>query len=122
MGYDLHITRAEHWYDGQAAISADEWLACVATDPELELAGFNGPYFALWSGPSRPEEPWFDWSRGRIHTKNPDPAMVGKALRIAERLGARVVGDDGEVYLADGQVEVDGVADTSPAMDWRAWK
>jgi len=121
MGYDLHITRAEHWSDEEPAISAQEWLAYVQEDPELQLAGYNGPYFALWSGKSTYPDPWFDWSRGRVHTKNPDPPIVEKAIAIAARLGASVQGDDGEVYLPDGKVQVEGVVDTSAAMDWRKW-
>src|SRR5262245_65787077 len=102
MGYDLHITRAQHWTDDEPVITADEWLACVDEDPELRLAGYNGPYFALWSGQSKYPDPWFDWSLGRVHTKNPDPPIIGKAVAIATRLGATVQGDDGEVYLSDG--------------------
>jgi hypothetical protein len=122
MGYDLHITRAEQWTESeQLSITADEWLAYVATDPELRLAGYNGPYFALWSGPSKHPDPWFDWSRGCIETKNPDPPLIAKAIAIAHRLQARVLGDDGEAYLPNGQIEVDGAVDDGPGMDWRAW-
>jgi len=123
MGYDIHITRApSSWADnGGHEIRAEEWLTYVAKDPELRLDGANGPYFAIWSGPAGYEEPWFDWMKGNISTKNPDPAIVGKALLIASRLGARVQGDDDEIYLPGGQVERDGVVDSSPGMDWRTW-
>jgi hypothetical protein len=47
--------------------------------------------------------------------------MVEKAIAIAGAFGARVVGDDGEVYLAGGGVERDGKVDTGPGMDWREW-
>ena len=122
MGYDLHITRAADWSEAEELpITSAEWLAFVEADPELKLAGYNGSHFALWSGKSRYPDPWFDWSRGRINTKNPDPPLIGKAIQIAEQLGARVLGDDGERYLPDGQVERDGTVDTSPGMDWRTW-
>ena len=100
MGYDIHITRSADWADipnGQE-ITADEWIDYISKDPDLRLAGYNGDYFALWSGPSTLEEPWFDWSSGRIDTKNPDQALVEKAIAIAQALGARVQGDDGEFY------------------------
>ena len=85
MGYDLHITRAEHWSDEEPAISAQEWLAYVQEDTELQLAGYNGPYFALWSGKSTYPDPWFDWSRGRVHTKNPDQPIVRPPHASAEK-------------------------------------
>jgi hypothetical protein len=93
----------------------------VKADPELRLAGCNGRHFALWAGKSSYPDPWFDWGRGRVHTKNPDPPLIQKAIQIAERLGARVLGDDGERYLPDGKVERDGTVDISPGMDWREW-
>lgn len=100
MGYDLHITRADFWPDNKGReISAEEWLEVVRSDPELKLAGVNGPYFALWTGESEYAEPWLDWHRGNIYSKNPDDAIIGKMLEIAKRLNAKVQGDDGEVYF-----------------------
>jgi hypothetical protein len=99
MGYDLHVTRAEAWPKSEDnPITAEEWLAVVRDDPELALAGYNGPYFALWDGPSEYPDPWFDWSHGEIYTKNPDVPMIRKMIGLAERLNARVQGDDGEEY------------------------
>ena len=123
MGYDLHITRATNgWsHDKRCEISAEEWLTVVNADPELKLAGYNGKYFTLWAGKSRYPEPWFDWSRGNVMTKNPDPPLIAKAIALAAKLNAHVEGDDGERYLADGRVERDGRVDSSPGMDWREW-
>jgi hypothetical protein len=99
MGYDLHITRKEDWSDEQGpAIGAVEWLRIVEQDPELHLETINGPYFAIWSGPSKYPDPWLDWSDGNVYTKNPDQPLIRKMLQIAARLGAKVQGDDGEVY------------------------
>lgn len=99
MGYDLHITRAEHWAENRNAyITADEWSRLVGSDTELTPDPRNGPHFVVWSGPSEYDEPWFDWSDGNIYAKYPDAPMLGKMLQIAARLSARVQGDDGEVY------------------------
>jgi hypothetical protein len=122
MGYDLRITRAPGlWAASEdGGIGVDEWMRVIEADPELSLE--EGRHaFARWRGPSRHPDPWFTWWRGTIKTKNPDPPMVEKLLQIASLLRARVQGDDGEVYLADGRVERDGVVDTGPGMDWRKW-
>jgi hypothetical protein len=106
MGYDLHITRAENWAENAGAeISADEWLAAVRSDPELALEPGQGPYFARWAGPSRYPDPWLDWLAGNVYTKNPDSALLRKMVALAGRLGARVQGDEGELY--DGSEPLD---------------
>ena len=103
MGYNLHITRAKFHYnnDGQW-IPAEEWLRYIEQDPELSLAGYNGDYFAIWSGPSSYPDPWLDWSRGNIYSKNPDDALIDKMVEIAKKFNAIVQGDDGEVYIGGG--------------------
>ncbi len=99
MGYELHITRGENWAENQGHyISHEEWLTLIEADTELTLDSRNGPYFAMWSGSSKHEYPWFDWFEGNIYTKYPDQVMLGKMLQIADGLGATVQGDDGEVY------------------------
>ena len=121
MGYDVHITRAADWSDigpGQD-ITAEEWLDCVREDAALEISPGDGDYFAVWSGPSRHGQAWFDWSDGCIYTKNPDPPVIQKAVEIAYALRARAQGDDGEVYLPDGQLERDGEIEED--QDWRTW-
>ncbi|MEK6288760.1 MAG: hypothetical protein AABO57_23835 [Acidobacteriota bacterium] len=105
MGYDLFITRAEFWPENEGReITAEEWVKLVEADQELKLAGYNGPYFALWDGPSKYPEAWLDWDNGNIYSKNPDKAIVAKMIQIAGRLGARVQGQDGEIYLDTSQV------------------
>lgn len=95
----LGITRAEHWPENQGReITREEWPPLVADDPELTADADHGEEFALWNGPSRYPEPWFEWCEGNISTKNPDPAMVAKMIRKAEALKAQVRGDDGEVH------------------------
>jgi len=122
MGYDLRITRAPgFWAESDSGgISVEEWQALIARDPDLTLEE-RRTTFARWRGKSKYPDPWFNWWNGTIKTKNPDPPIIEKMLQIAGQLNARVQGDDGEVYLPAGQVEVDGVVDTRPSMDWRKW-
>ncbi len=104
MGYYIHITRAESHLDSERRpIRPEEWLRLVEEDPELCLAGYNGPYHAIWDGPSEYPEPWFDWWAGEIQAKNPGDAMVDKAVEIGKKLGAKVQGDDGETYIGGGR-------------------
>ena len=101
MGWEIHITRAEHWSSSsQQPITADEWLSLVESAPELIIdRRDNGPHFALWlSHRVSDDHPWFDWSDGAVHTKHPDQRTLAKALQIARHFGARVQGDDGELY------------------------
>ena len=99
MGYDLQIVRGGDYFDNPAhQITAEEWLSYIASDPELKLAGVNGPHFVIWDGPSEYPEPWLDWQFGTIYSKNPDAPIVAKMIQIAERLCAQVRGDDGEIY------------------------
>ena len=98
MGYDLHITRKKHWYSDGEDITAEEWQEYIEQDKELTLQPENGSYFALWCGPSKYEQPWFDWYDGRIYCKNPDSPLIDKMVTIAKYFGATVQGDDGETY------------------------
>jgi hypothetical protein len=105
MGYDLHITRKEFHADSDGPeITADEWMAYIASDPELRLAPECGKHHAMLRIQSKYPEPWLDWFGGCVYTKNPDKAIVAKMIQIAERLNARVQGDDGEFYEDTSEV------------------
>jgi hypothetical protein len=101
MGYDLHITRKNYWFDDDGPIiTLEEWRAYAATDPELEAdLEYSRPgTYELISHPDR----WPLWYRkGEIYTKNPDDAVIAKLVEIAGHLRARAVGDDDEIYGVD---------------------
>ena len=112
MGYDLHITRAKDWLGSESQpIGEADWLACVTADAELELTGvaeapplrYENPGLAVWRAHPGGDSVWFDLRDGRVVVKNPDEATIAKALSIAKRLKARVVGDDGEEYEEPGK-------------------
>jgi hypothetical protein len=60
---------------------------------------------ALWTASSqKPKTPWFDYRRGKIVVKNPDPETLMKMWQIAQALSANVQGDEGEIYDQAGNV------------------
>ncbi len=98
MGYDLHITRAEHWSNDDNQIAVQEWLDLVKEDPELLPSPEHGEYFVIWRGTSYYPETWFNWQDGNIYTKNPDKATLWKLYQMAQKLNAQLQGDDGETW------------------------
>jgi len=100
MGWELHIVRTENWFDSASnPISSDEWLQIIIDDEELSVDKMNGDFFAVWSGKSKHDEPWLEWSNGRISTKHPDEALYCKMLQIAKKLNAVVVDEDDHKYI-----------------------
>ncbi|HHT1169434.1 TPA: hypothetical protein ACTYB9_004098 [Klebsiella michiganensis] len=100
MGGELHIVRTENWFDSASdPISSEEWLQLVNGHKELSIDSKNGDFFAIWSGQSEHDEPWLDWSDGRISTKHPDENLYCKMLQVAEKLNAIVVEEDNHKYL-----------------------
>ncbi len=120
MGYDVHITRKPYWADDDGErIEIDDWLAYLATDAEMRHDGFaeanvSGgtfrivePGLAVWTRhPESPATAWVSYSKspGCITVKNPDEPFLAKMHAIATRLGARVQGDEGEVYGPNGEI------------------
>jgi hypothetical protein len=41
---------------------------------------------------------WFDYRTGEVVVKNPGDEILGKMRRIDSALGAKVMGDEGELY------------------------
>jgi hypothetical protein len=117
MGYELHIVRQTDYDDGDenSNITLDEWIKYVESDEELNLT--NGyslqvpgsvdfgwqdrPGFCEWVAHPRADAdtiPWFDYGFGSISTKYPDKHTIGKMIKIAQVLNAKVRGDDGEYW------------------------
>jgi hypothetical protein len=109
MGYDFHITRGEALADGAAlAIESDEWLKVAGSSEKftpialLPVTNLNLPpewHSHCWHGHPTTDGktgPIFQLVGGRIDFRGDDPATLGFALGLAQRLGAKVVGDEGE--------------------------
>ncbi len=120
MGYDLHITRRKDWVDQGDDIAFDEFVADVRSDPEFTHPGQMGDDFADWRSPKSGDGPWLCWDDGQVYAKNPEPEFIDKMVGVAKRLGAKVQGDDGEVYLSATQVLKDE-ADHNPPPPPVAW-
>ncbi len=117
--YEVHITRKANWRDAEGpAISLSEWLAYVRSDPEMQLCyacirGADGETrlivvdVAKWAAHPRQHEcenaGWLGHFRDRIFTRDPDKAMLEKMRLIARALNAKVQGDEGEEYDANGE-------------------
>ncbi len=101
MGYDLHITRKDDWAaDDGPTISEQEWRQLIADDPELAIdteTMCGDMVFASWNG----EAGALAYSEGEINSKNPTEPLILKMVQIAEKLAAKVQGDDGELYPED---------------------
>lgn len=126
MGYDVHITRADSWVDGdEAPITLEQWREYVRSDPEMRLDGraaapttegefveVESESLAVWTAYSKGGQggnhAWFHLGSGCIVVKNPDAEILEKMSRMATHFGARVQGDDGEDYDADGRPVVEG--------------
>jgi hypothetical protein len=120
MGYDIHITRKDLWFDNDGPeIELTEWIAYVNGDAEMRLDGFaeamsgsgetlqvEGEGLSVWLGYSGHQEngnmAWFDFRRGSIVVKNPDTEVLKKMWSIATALSAKVQGDESELYGIDG--------------------
>lgn len=150
MGYHLHITRkAKGWNDAEdpATISRAEWLAYVASDPEMALNDCSvDPQYgqpdaagraydnqmeglAAWlkhSGAGlKGEYVWFGHEQDRVTVEGPDEETLGKMLAVAQALGARVQGDDGEYFDRLDQPTITGADDEVLAWassDFRAFQ
>ena len=117
MGYNIHITRKENWFDEDVSnnISLTEWTNYLTTDKEMRLENFaevtatNGEFvrmesegMSVWTKYSKhgidANHAWFWPHSGNIVVKNPDIEIRNKMIDIARQLNAKVQGDEGEIY------------------------
>ncbi|WP_092279357.1 MULTISPECIES: hypothetical protein [unclassified Duganella] len=140
MGYEVHITRKENWFDDGPEISLIEWLDVVNADPEMRNDGYaettvsggsvlriEDPSMSVWLAyPGHQKNgnmAWMWLSHGCVVTKNPDEEIIGKMAIIAQRLSAKVQGDEGEVYGIEGQLLSEATTRPAPPPKpwWRFW-
>lgn len=122
MAYLVYIVRQNDYNnpEEESNISFKEWMGYINTDPELEpaeglqlnmpilLKATDIPFsseerlgYCEWMGHPRADTdtiPWFEFQYSSIVTEYPDKHTIGKMIKIAAVLNARVRGDDGEYY------------------------
>ncbi|MEU5786135.1 hypothetical protein ABZ754_00210 [Micromonospora purpureochromogenes] len=108
VGYELHISRAEEYYDSaERPIALDEWLSYAESNSTLRVGG--------WLGWDEGRQPIYEytcadgnvvsltWFEGAIEIKG---HFDGDAYRefgaVAENLQANLQGHHGERYTASG--------------------
>jgi hypothetical protein len=140
VGYDVHITRKEHWSDEEGpSISLSEWISVVDSDPEMRLDGYaeartsggevlriENEGLSVWVAYSGHEKngnmAWFGFFSGNVVVKNPDTEILAKMHSLAQRLSAKVQGDEGEEYGESGnQLVQEPQHSTSKKPWWKFW-
>ncbi len=120
MGYDLHITRRKSWNDDGDDISKEEFLACIRPDAEFTHPGALGDDHVDWKSRRTGAEAWLCWQEGCIDAKDPESEFLDKMVRLAKALGAKVQGDDEEVYLSSNRIRKHQVV-RSPVVVFLSW-
>ena len=134
MGYDIFITRAEHPNESsQCPIAEADWKRLLQSDPSLEVSPTD--YYdrrpndgrterfqmVLWT--AHPDRPPFMLIDGAVQIKSPDDATIRKMVEMASKLGARVVGEEGEIYPLRPSPQTNPPAFTTPKpVPWPLWK
>ncbi|MBI2082692.1 MAG: hypothetical protein HYT76_03900 [Deltaproteobacteria bacterium] len=134
MGFDVHITRKDDWFDKTNNISLQEWVEYLEKDPEMQLidqdkklpaALFKGDGRATWiahPNSSNSDEPViFKYLSGNITVFKPDQEILKKMFRIAEALKAKVQGNECEIYGKDGTTDWGGLMSDKKAW-WQFWR
>ena len=111
MAYNLHIAKANYWEISDPEIPLEIWLGYCKSDASMRLeekiTGVNpktndvievgGDGICVWTDPATKNEYTFYYSSGRI-TLGTDDNQIKKAKEIANKLGVKVYGDEGEEY------------------------
>ncbi len=123
MGYGLYITRKDDWSDIEGPrIELIEWAEYLTIDPSLKIdwersaevdprvaSKAKEPTHTKWlEWPSRipdEEEAWLWLEQGNLVAMDPDQAFRRKLFLIADGLGARLMGEEGELYDSNGDPE-----------------
>lgn len=90
MGFQVTITR-----NGleEGLIDRDEWVAYVKSDPELEVEN-EADQFPMVNWTKKTAYAQFSWDEQGVWCSDPSEIAILKMLVIANRLDAKVFGED----------------------------
>lgn len=141
MGYEVFITRADDPAQSKnRPIDDEEWQNLIRSNPTLKItpensyerhtrdAGTERFVMTLWI--AHPDKPPFMLIDGAIQIKSPDESTLQKMTEIAEKLRARVISEDGELYppepsaynQPDSEQARRPFPDTFFPAHWKLWK
>ena len=80
-------------------IEREELIEAVIAGAELMVDQSKGDSLEITTAENKPDGPLLIWQKGEVWTKNPDAKTLQLMLNLAERLGARVRGDELETYI-----------------------
>ncbi len=102
MGYEIYITRREHWSDVEGpSITEEEWGKILAEDPDFHTSP-KDPLVAYITYPPGDTDCFGLNGDGQVSIKKPSRASLIKMAHIAKLLNARVMGDEDEIYDEKG--------------------
>jgi hypothetical protein len=104
VGYDLHITRADDWIDGEKTpISRQRWKAFAAGEGRLTVGGWFDADIGrqpAWTYTSSDGKDFsLSWRNGIVDVTGRFSDQACRELAgLATALGAQLVGDEGESF------------------------
>lgn len=138
MGYDFYITRKEDWSDSDGPqITLTDWTEYLFIENSLEIdrdhaaevdprvaSGAKEATHARWlDWPGREpgvREAWVWLEAGNLIATDADTDFRRKLFLIADGLGARLMGENGEFYNSIGEVETGDVSEGKRPW-WKFW-
>ncbi|HEX7168334.1 MAG TPA: hypothetical protein VF230_15245 [Acidimicrobiales bacterium] len=99
MGYDLHLTRAEEWFDSELVpIPEPEWNAIARSALQVSTHYAAGEASPVYQFEDSADSPTMQWGHGQVTVWGAGETDIAALVALAERLDARLMGDDSETY------------------------
>ena len=111
MSYYVTITRnpSPNWHS-RPVITEAEWREVALAEPGIrppcdsdEGGEFNDPGDLIWTGHPEYPEIWLDWFDGQVDVKGPDEFTLALMARLAAKLNANLIGEDGQRFDSSGK-------------------
>ena len=112
MGYNIYIIRVDSAGQPIGSITEIEWRELAEKDPEFTMAEqwsvtnpatgetltVASPALGTWHAHPLGHKALFTFRDGHVAVSNPDEPTFVKMRSVADALGARVQGEEGEFY------------------------